>query len=274
MRRLYLYIYISALIHISNSTNKKYNNNNNSRYQSVSWKSRKVRKNVQMFIFMAPFTMIVCGCSMSGKSHFLSNLIKHRHHLIGGRPIKRIIWCCKSKDFAPPDLEKEVEIFEGLPLIQDIDPDTLLIADDMQLDCDKQKELASLFTVFSHHRSISTVISLQNLFAKMAHSRDLSLNTTYLVLFKNIRDKMQFSHLSRQLSPRNSNELQNIYKEATAPLYGYLVMDFNPRQPDIIRYLTNIFNPNFFECFMLSEDARQLKPDQEMPSTFTSPYSS
>lgn len=223
-----------------------------------------------MKVISTPFTMVVVGCSQVGKSHWIASFIKNRAHLIDGRPIKNIIWCCKNRDFTPKNLDNEVIIFEGLPNIHDVDPDTLLIIDDMQLDSDKQKDLASLFCIKSHHGHISVILVLQNLFAKMSHSRDLHLNSKYLVIFKNIRDQLSFSYLARQLAPKNTKELESIYKEATSPMYGYLVLDFNPHKTDLLRYYTNIFNPNFCECFVLSENVPEIKTYQKMQTNLDS----
>ena len=57
---------------------------------------------------------------------------------------------------------------------------------------------SQLFTKGSHHRNISLVLITQNLFHQGPSSRDTLLNSKYIVVFKNPRDKTQIVHLARQ----------------------------------------------------------------------------
>jgi hypothetical protein len=78
----------------------------------------------------------------------------------------------------------------------------------------------------------------QNLFQQSRHFTDISLK--YLVLFKNVRDKFQFSHLARQVFPEDSDGLYRAYLAATQP-HGYLVLDLSQDRDDRLRFRTNIF---------------------------------
>ena len=56
--------------------------------------------------------------------------------------------------------------------------------DDQIIDASKDKRIVNLFTRGSHHRNLSVIIA-QNLFHQGKGSRNISLNSYYLVSFKN-----------------------------------------------------------------------------------------
>jgi hypothetical protein len=76
------------------------------------------------------------------------------------------------------------------------------------------------FTQGSHHRNLTVVYIVQNLFNQDAPLRTISLNTHYMVLFKNPRDATQIRTLSQQMYPDNSRLLGDAYRDATSQPYG------------------------------------------------------
>ena len=54
--------------------------------------------------------------------------------------------------------------------------------------------VTKLFTKECHHRNISVMFIVQNLFGKKKEQRTISLNSHYLVVFKNPRDASQMTH--------------------------------------------------------------------------------
>ena len=64
---------------------------------------------------------------------------------------------------------------------------TLIVLDDL-MDSAYSTKVSQLFTKGSHHRNISLVLITQNLFHQGPSSRDISLNSKYIVVFKNPRD--------------------------------------------------------------------------------------
>lgn len=101
-----------------------------------------------------------------GKTVFVENLIKHKHQLFIGKPFLRVVWCCKNKNFVPASLralKQNLVIHEGLPDINKVLPDTLIVIDDLMLQA-FTKEVCELFTVHSHHQCLSVVLILQNVF--------------------------------------------------------------------------------------------------------------
>jgi hypothetical protein len=89
-----------------------------------------------------------------------------------------------------------------------------------------------------HHRRLSVVFITQNVFPRGTKSRTIALNTTYLVMMKNIR----VATLGRQLFPGRSKILTVAYADATSILYGYLVVNMSPHSADTYRLSTRMFS--------------------------------
>ena len=115
----------------------------------------------------------------------------------------------------------------------------MLIIDDQQLEALNSKVIADLFTKFSHHKNITTILILQNLFHQGKYSRDISLNTHYFVLFKNQRDINQVKVLGNQLGI--SNLLLDSYFDATKDPFAYLLIDISPKSDKELMLRTHIF---------------------------------
>ena len=134
-----------------------------------------------------------------------------------------------------------VEFHEGLPDVGQFDgkQPILLIVDDLMNETND--DVSSIFTKMSHHRNISIVYVSQNLFQKNKHARTLSLNSHYLVLFKNPRDAGQVYALARQMYPTGSSFVVESFRDATSAPYGYLLIDLKPSTDEKYRLRTAIF---------------------------------
>ena len=71
--------------------------------------------------------------------------------------------------------------------------------------------------------------------------RTLSLNSHYLIMFKNPRDHLQIANLSRQMYPGRSHFLIEAFEDATKESHGYLLIDLKPDTDDQLRIRTGIF---------------------------------
>ncbi len=119
--------------------------------------------------------------------------------------------------------------------------DVLVIDDQMQSACDNV-EVQNVFTKYVHHRNLSCIYIVQNLFIQGKASRTISLNTNYLVLFKNPRDKCQIALLGRQMFPGNTKYFLEAFNDATSPAYGYLLIDYKAKTPDHLRLRTALLS--------------------------------
>jgi len=117
----------------------------------------------------------------------------------------------------------------------------LFILDDMLNDAYSSGLVCDLFTKGSHHRNISFILITLNIFHQSKHCNEISLNATYLVLLKNVRDRSQFSRLAQQVYPKNSVDLYVSRLHATAKPHGYLVLYHSQDINDLLRFRTEIF---------------------------------
>jgi hypothetical protein len=184
-----------------------------------------------------PFTAMVCGPTQCGKTRFVMQLIRNADFIYP--PPERIIWCfgCYQDEYRNND---SIEFVEGIPSSDILDGRrTLLIIDDLMSETDDR--VTKLFTKGSHHKNASVVYISQNVFNKGKENRNFSLNTHYLVLFKNPRDSAQIAHLGRQIFPERVKYFREAFADATTRPYGYLLVDLKTTTPDNLRLRTDIF---------------------------------
>jgi len=81
-------------------------------------------------------------------------------------------------------------------------------------------KVSELFTKDSHHGNISLVLITQNLFHQ-GPSCDISLNSKYIVVFKNPRDKTQIVHFFRQVFPKNISSFHKTYLDICKDPHTY-----------------------------------------------------
>ena len=108
------------------------------------------------------------------------------------------------------------------------------------IDAGKDKRIVNLFTRRSHHRNLSVIYIVQNLFHQGKGSRSISLNSHYLVLFKNPRDKLQVLTLAKQMYPGRTEFFLRQYEEAVRRPCGYLLIDLKTTTQDDCRLRTNV----------------------------------
>ena len=98
----------------------------------------------------------------------------------------------------------------------------------------------NLLTKGSHHRNLSVIYIVQNLFNQGKGNRSISLNSHYLVLFKNPRDKLQILTLAKQMYPCETAWFIKEYEEAVRRPCGYLFVYLKSTTPDRCRLRTNV----------------------------------
>jgi len=177
--------------------------------------------------FKHAFSCIVSGPSRSGKTSFVVRFFQNLRHLCTEQKFAGVVvWCYGEKSAVPSNLYANIRIHEGVP--EDFgsanSEPSLVILDDLLKDV-YSKQVCELFTRGSHHRKLSVILITQNLFHQGRFCRDISLNCHYIVVFKNVRDKKQFTFVASQVYPEDSVGLYNAYLDATKEPYGYLVLD-------------------------------------------------
>ena len=186
-----------------------------------------------------PFTCIVAGPSGSGKTVFTTRLIENARDMIEPAP-DRVLWCYGVYQSFFNET-KNVEFHEGLPNLDVFDGKqrVLLILDDLMHETDDR--VSQIFTRVSHHKNLSVLYLTQNLFYGSKQNRTISLNSHYVVLFKNARDATQISHLAGQMYPGKSKFMIEAYRDATSNPFSYLLVDLKPDTEDRLRLRSNIF---------------------------------
>jgi len=194
-----------------------------------------------------PFSMLIAGGRKAGKTEFTKKLLSDMKGVID-KPIERIVWCYSKHQ---PELYEEliainsvIEYIHGIPIDLDTTFDrtktNLIILDDMMDEASKDENVAKLFTR-GRHDNLSVIYLTQNLFHK--NQRSISLNSDYMVIFKNPRDRSQIQNLARQFMPTNPKFLTWAYEDATQKPFSYLLLDLTPSMDDKHRVRTNIL-PN------------------------------
>ena len=117
---------------------------------------------------------------------------------------------------------------------------SLVVLDDLLSQCSNDQRVVDLFTRGSHHRGISVLYLTQNLFPPGKLSRTISLNSHYLVIFRNPRDSLGISTLAKEMFPGRTDYLIESLRDATSRPYGYLVIDCHQLTPENMRLRTNI----------------------------------
>lgn len=188
-----------------------------------------------------PFTMLIAGPTGSGKTEFVKRLIISKEILCDPPP-DRVIYFYGEYQEMFKELPN-VEFKRGLPDEVKFDSrPTWIIIDDLMYESSNSKFIAELFTKGSHHRNISLILITQNFFARGSEMRNISLNSQYIVLFKNPRDQSIATSLARQMFPNKIKKFQKIYEDATSRSYSYLFIDLKPDTANEVRLLTNVFS--------------------------------
>ena len=202
----------------------------------------------QRFRFEHPFTSMIAGMTGSGKTAWVRSLLQHASDTIYPPP-ERIVWCYSQWQPAYTQMlvaMPNIEFVKGIPTALeqdsyfDVNKRNLIVFDDQIIDASKDKRIVNLFTRGSHHRNLSVIYIVQNLFHQGKGSRSISLNSHYLVLFKNPRDKLQILTLAKQMYPGQADFFLNQYEEAVNRPFGYLLIDLKTTTQDNCRLRTNV----------------------------------
>ena len=227
----------------------------------------------QRFQFEHPFTCMVAGMTGSGKTVWVQSLLQQAQTVIDQAP-ERIIWYCSQWQNAYTQLLMmipTIEFVKGIPeslendSYLDVNKRKLIVIDDQMIEAGKDNRIVNLFTKGSHHRNLNVIYIVQNLFHQGKGNRSISLNSHYLVLFKNPRDKLQILTLAKQMYPSETAWFIKEYEEAVRRPYGYLFVDLRPTTPGTCRLRTNVlpgeqrFDKGFEENRISQELLRYLK---------------
>ena len=195
-----------------------------------------------------PFTCMVAGPTQSGKTEFVKQFIRHVESMVTPIPSK-IVWSYGEWQPAYQSLLDKVEFVQGLPDLPLYSQEPLLVVIDDQMHGVDQR-ISSLFTKGSHHRNLSVIYIVQNLFDQHKEHRTISLNAHYLVIFKNPRDGSQIVHLAKQMYPGKTHYVRQAFTLATRQPHGYLLIDLKQATPEGMRLRSHIFPEDRQEVYV------------------------
>ena len=121
----------------------------------------------------------------------------------------------------------------------------------------KLEETSNVFTKGSYHRNITVVYMVHKVFDNGKVQRTMSLNSHYMVLFKNHRDDGQMILLSQHVFPTIVEFFMDSFSEATMKDHGFLILALHPLTLDPVTVLTSIFNADGLENFAPASENKE-----------------
>ena len=159
------------------------------------------------FHFKHPTTIQVSGPTRCGKTRLVRRILEEQ--LI--QPFAtRIIWVFSKWQ---PDYDLIRERYTGIEfekgwrdeIFDSLSPEqrNILVLDDQMGVASSSTSVAELFTKGSHHRNLTVIYLVQNVYNQGKSQRTISLNSHYSVIFRNGRDASQFRTMAYQISPND-----------------------------------------------------------------------
>jgi hypothetical protein len=142
---------------------------------------------------------------------------------------------------------------------------TLIVLDDL-MDSTYWIKGSELFTKVPHYRNISFILITQNLFHQVSSTCDISLNSKYIVVLKNPRDKMQIVHLARQVYPENISSFYMTYLDDCRDPHTYLFLDLTQSINYLLRIRTKVFLDKITKVFATVESDEPIEIIATFPS--------
>lgn len=202
---------------------------------------------------------LLIGPSGCGKSRFFAKLVLSARHMFDQFP-HRILYFSPHASSIPEEIRNgestgiEIIHFARLPTIEELSSltqFTLVTIDDFQTEANDASEISHAFRIGRHFNCV-IFLMLQTLFSKGKYSREITLNTSYITLFKMIRGVDAIKIYSRQLSLFNDPDLlYKVYKAHCLKPFQYLLICLDVAlKTEHLRIQTNIFNKNCSTIFI------------------------
>ena len=128
-----------------------------------------------------PFRMLISGSSGTGKTTFIEKLLKSNRI---DRDFSTVYYCYPYTLGDPPvdwdyTLNCNIEFLTHLPDLRFFDtvqPNSLLILDDLWIETCKSKDLVAAFKVYSRKKKVSMIIVTQSYFSGGDEGREIRNN--------------------------------------------------------------------------------------------------
>lgn len=198
--------------------------------------------------FKVPTSFAIVGGTMSGKTHFVWNLLKHGRELFDVPP-KKIVYCYLEDQPIVDDMQSSLPDFStyrGLPSREELrewsmnSPHTVVVLDDMIHLVTKSADALHLFQTMVSHANVTAFLLSQNLYPPGVYAKSILLNCQHVVLFKNVRDNRQIITFGSQVFTGRSKFWMDAYAKAVRRPYGYILIDLTNHCQEDRRLRTNV----------------------------------
>ena len=198
--------------------------------------------------YIQPFSMIIAGNSMSGKTSFVFELIDNINNIVVNPPQEiHYLYSVDQPIFAKYkhkiNFTKNIDILNLTP--EDDTTGAMIIVDDMSDVLVKDSNLVSLFTKNTHHKNISVILILQNLFIQSPNYVTLRQNACYYGFTDVGMNLTALNIFASRLGGKEMSEYFKLaYKNTMKKRFQVLLLDAHPlsflrRPPFEILFRTN-----------------------------------
>ena len=194
--------------------------------------------------FLASHNTIIFGPTRAGKTEFMLEVIRQR--LVYPFPDNVYYMYNVEQMFMKTwsQVEKQHVIFiKGLDFDKmDTTKPSLLVVDDLLLS-GKNKDMAEMFILGSHHKQISLFYITQNLFPNCPLFRLMSSNAHYFVLFNSQRHFRQIHTLAHQIfCGKDVKRIINAYLRSSKQERGFILLSLSPEVPKEFTVITDYWS--------------------------------
>ena len=202
--------------------------------------------------FSHPSNFLISGVSNSGKTVLTRKILSNSDILFRPETPKYVILVYHTWQKTYQDMYEEGVVNLCLNQIPDSHSlreiceeyknsgGVILVLDDQLNNLDSS--IVDMFCIHSHHLKMSVILLVQTLFMPSKEFRTISLNSHYIILMKNVRDRSSITQLARQIFPYKTRFLTDSYIDATKDSYSHLVLDLRPESSELLRVRGNIFD--------------------------------
>ena len=199
-----------------------------------------------------PCTMLISGPSGSGKTYFTKSLLECSESIFKPSKPNFNILIYHTWQNVYQEMQDNNLIHMSINGLSDFDylkevfeqhkehGGSLIIIDDQMENINQN--IVTIFTIISHHMNVTCLLLTQSLFLSNKMYRTISLNSNYICLFKNARDRTSVTQLAKQTHPFRTRFITYAYVDATTLPHSYLLFDLHQETPEHLRIRANIFS--------------------------------
>lgn len=193
---------------------------------------------------VAPFQAVFCGRSNIGKSSAIFELIERRSELIKGTISKvYYVYGIDSPEYHVFAAKHKDVTFTSEFDLSEIGSETLVVLDDFQtMITGKLNKVVTEFCIRNvSHMNTSLIIVLHNFYASPA-LRTITLQSDFIVVWNNARDRQTISHISRQMFPSSPSFLKDVMNYLlTKSNRAKICIDLSIHQNNRFRVRSSVF---------------------------------